>query len=59
MGSNGLPNGHTDLNSGHPGLSEYFFGGVLVTKVSSTPLSPEMVEYEAPENVQRLVKPLV
>ncbi len=54
MGSDGLPSGHTDLNSGHPGLCEYFFCGVLVAEVSSISLSLEMVKYEAPEDVQRL-----
>ncbi len=54
VGSNGLPSGHTDLNSGHPGMCEYFFCGVLVAEVSFTSLSPEMVQYEVPEDVQRL-----
>ncbi len=57
MRSNSFPNGHTDLNGGHPGLEEDFFERVLVTEVPSAPLGPEVVEKEATKDVERL--PLV
>jgi len=34
--SNGLPRGHTDLNSGHPCLSEDLFKRVVVSEVLPT-----------------------
>ncbi len=46
LGSNGLLRGHADLNSGHPGLSEDRFEGVLIIKVLSTSLSPEAIDNE-------------
>ncbi len=54
MRSNGLPGGHTDLNSGHQGLSENLFERILISKVPSTSLRPEMVKKETTENVQGL-----
>jgi hypothetical protein len=46
LGSNGLPTGHADFNSGHPGLSENRFEGELIIKVLSTSLSPETIDNE-------------
>jgi len=52
--SNGLPSGHTDLHRCHPGLEENFLKGVVIVKVFSTSLRPEMIENEATEDVERL-----
>ncbi len=55
MRSNGLPRGHTDLNGGHPGLSEDLLEGILVTKVFPTSFRPEVVKNEATKDVQWLL----
>jgi hypothetical protein len=52
--SNGFPSGHTDLNSGHPGLKEDFFERILVFEVLSAPFGLEVIEEKAMENVKRL-----
>jgi hypothetical protein len=60
--SNGFPRGHANLNSGHPGLGEYAFDGVLVTEVSFASLGPDMIKNEVlrmSRGCLGYVKPLV
>jgi len=49
-----FPRGHTDLDSGHPGLGEYAFDGMLVPEVPFASFGPDVVQDEASENVQGL-----
>jgi len=53
-GSDGLPGGLADFDSGHPGLLEHFVEGVAVVKVLTTPLGPKVVQNEGSEDVERL-----
>jgi hypothetical protein len=53
-GSDGLPSGHADFDSGHPGLLEHFVEGVAVVEVLTTPLGPKVVQNEGSEDVERL-----
>jgi hypothetical protein len=54
LGSNGLPRGHTDLNGRHPSLSDHLQGGILLTIVFPTSLSPKVVQNEATKNIKWL-----
>jgi hypothetical protein len=54
MKSNGLPGGYTNLNGGHPGLSEDRLEGVIVIEVFPTSLGPKVIKDKAMEDVQRL-----
>jgi len=53
-GSNGPPSGHADLGRGLPRLKKNALEGVLVVEVLATSLRPEIVEQEAPEDVEGL-----
>jgi hypothetical protein len=52
--SNGLPGGHAHLGHGLPGLKKDSLEGVLSVEVLAAPFRPEVVEEEAPKNVERL-----
>jgi hypothetical protein len=54
MGSNSFLGGHADLDGGHLGLVEDPLEGVLVAKVPSAPLGPEIVEEETMEDIKGL-----
>ncbi|CAK9277027.1 unnamed protein product [Sphagnum jensenii] len=54
LGSNGPPRGHTDLNGRHPGLGDHLQGGIMLSKMLPTSLSPKMVNYEATKNIKWL-----
>ncbi|CAM6027382.1 unnamed protein product [Sphagnum balticum] len=54
MGSNGLPDGYTDLDRRHPGIKEDFTKGVLIVKVFSTSFRPDKIEDEASQDVEGL-----
>ncbi len=41
-GSDGLPGGHADFDSGHPGLLEHLVEGVTVVEVLAAPLRPKV-----------------
>ncbi len=53
-GFDGFQGGHVDFNHGHPCLEEDFFQGVLVVKVPTAPLGPEIVQQEASKKVKGL-----
>jgi hypothetical protein len=53
-GSNGFPDGHANFDSGHPSLLEYPFERVVIAKVPSTPLGPEVVQGEGAQDVKWL-----
>ncbi len=53
-GSNGFPGGHADLNRSFPSLKQDSFQGVLVVEVLATSFRSEVVQQEAPEDVQGL-----
>ncbi len=52
--SNGPPGGHADLGRGFPGLQKDSLEGVEAFEVIPTSLGPEIVEQEAPEDVEGL-----
>ncbi len=49
-----FPRSHAHLDSGHPGLGEDTFDGVLVAEMLFASLSPDVVQDEAYEDVQGL-----
>jgi hypothetical protein len=53
-GPDGPPSGHVDLGRSFPQLKESLLEGVLAVKVFATSLGPEIVEQEAPEDVEGL-----
>jgi hypothetical protein len=53
-GVDGLPSGHPNLNSSHPGLLKDFLRGIMVIKMLSASLQPKEVEDEAAKDVKRL-----
>jgi hypothetical protein len=52
--SNGPPGGHANLGRGLPRLKENLLERVLAVEVFMTSLRPEVVNQEAPEDVERL-----
>jgi len=52
--SDGPPGGHANLGRGLPRLKENSLEGVLAVKVIATSLRPEVVNQEAPEDVEGL-----
>jgi hypothetical protein len=52
--SNSLPGGHAHLRRGLPRLEQDSFEGVHAIKVPSTSFGLEIIEQEAPKNVERL-----
>jgi hypothetical protein len=52
--SDGPPSGHANLGRGLPRLKENTLERVLAVEVSSTSLRPEVVNQEAPEDVEGL-----
>jgi hypothetical protein len=53
-GSNGFLGGHADLNRSFPSLKYDSFQGILVVEVPAASFRPEVVQQEAPEDVQGL-----
>ncbi len=53
-GPDGPPGGHANLGRSLPRLKENFLEGVLAIEVFATSLGPEVVEQEAPKNVEGL-----
>jgi hypothetical protein len=53
-GVNGLPSGHSNLNSSNPGLLKDFPRGILVIKMLSASLCPKKVEDKTAKDVKRL-----
>ncbi|CAK9860965.1 unnamed protein product [Sphagnum jensenii] len=53
-GSDGLPGGHADFDSGQPGLLEHFVEGVVIVEVLTSPLGPKVVHNEGSKDVERL-----
>jgi hypothetical protein len=49
-----FPRSHAHLDSGHPGLGEDTFDGVLVAEMPFASLSPDVVQDEASKDVQGL-----
>ncbi len=54
-GSDGPLGGHADLGRSFPQLKKNSLEGVLAVEVFATSLGPEIVEQEAPENVEGLM----
>jgi hypothetical protein len=52
--SNSLPGGHAHLRRSFPRLEQDSFEGVQAIEVPSASFGPELIEQEAPENVERL-----
>ncbi len=50
----GFPGGHADFGRGNPSLSEKALDRVVITKVPFASFGPDVVEDEAPQNVQGL-----
>jgi len=53
-GHDGPPGGHADLGRSFPRLKENSLEGVLAVEMFATSLGPEVVEQEAPEDVEGL-----
>lgn len=53
-GVNGLPSGHSNLNSSNPGLLKDFPRGILVIKMLPASLCPKKVEDKTAKDVKRL-----
>jgi len=53
-GSNGPPGGHADLGRSFPRLKKNSLKGVLAVEVFATSFGPEIVEQEAPKDIEGL-----
>ncbi len=53
-GSNSLPGGHADFGRGFPRLKKNSLEGVLAVEVLAASLGPEIIEQEAPKDVEGL-----
>jgi hypothetical protein len=52
--ANGLPGGHADFDSGHPGLLKDLSKGVLIVQMLLAPLGPKKIKDEAMEDIEGL-----
>ncbi len=51
-GSNSLPSGHANFDSGHPGLLEHLVEGVAVIEVLVASLGTKVVQDEGSQDVK-------